>query len=353
MGEGGQQMTALVVEANDPIDNRVKAGKQSLGALRILIDEPDPIFAGGWFKLDRDHWPVTGMELPVTIDPADPAGFEVLWDAVPGIEQRVAANDPTLADPLGTRKRTMAALHASGVTPHLLRLPDGRRVQQDPQGVALATEAAALAAGGDDNLEGLRQSVERAAESAAPSGKTRAVVLIATSEVTVRNTGVDRNTYSRDRHGRHAAVLAVNPPGSAPYAVFKPKFKHPSGKGVAGVGLPALVSSTDPTDVEVLWKEVPSIKEANRQTAAAATQDAPSLEQFTQGVASPPPAPPAQGAPQQGAAAMPQIPANMQAMMAQNAKFALAATKDPAMRKLLIDQYRAAGIQIDEEDLAG
>ncbi len=350
MGEGGQQMTALVVEANNPIDNRIKAGKHSLGALRILIEGPNPIFAGGWFKLDRDHWPVAGMELPVTIDPADPAGFEVLWDAVPSIEQRVAANDPTLADPLGTRKRTMAALHASGITPHLLRLPDGRRVQQDPHGVALATEAAALAAGGDDQLEGLRQSVERAAESPAPSGKTRAVVLIATSEVTVRNTGVENTTYTRDRHGRHAAVLAVNPPGSAPYAVFEPKFKHPGGKGVAGVGLPALVSSTDAADVEVLWKEVPSIKEANRQTAAAATQNAHSLEEFTQGVASPPPAPPAQAAPGQGAPAMPQIPANMQAMIAQNAKLALAATKDPAMRKLLIDQYRAAGIQVDEDE---
>ena len=40
-------------------------------------------------------------------------------------------------------------------------------------------------------------------------------------------------------------------------------------------------------------------------------------------------------------------------MMAQNAKAALAFTKDPAMRKLLIEQYRAAGIEIDEEDLAG
>jgi len=288
------------------------------------------------------------MELPVTIDPADPAGFEVLWDAVPSIEQRVAGNDRTLADPVGTRKRTMASLHASGVTPHLLRLPDGRRIQQDQHGVGLATEAAALAAGGDDPEEGLRRSIELAGQSPAPSGKTRAVALIATSEVTVRNTGVDGTTYTRDRHGRHAAVLAVNPPASAPYAVFKPKFKHPGGKGVAGVGVPALVSSTDPTDVEVLWKELPSIDEQNRQTPAATMETARgNLQKFTQGVGSPPPAPSGQSAPRQGA--MPQIPANMQAMMAQNAKLALAATTDPAMRKLLIDQYRAAGIQIDED----
>lgn len=221
--------------------------------------------------------------------------------------------------------------------------------------MALIAEAAALAAR-DDSLEGLRDSIDGAAREPAPAGKRRAVVLIATSAVTLRNMGddQDRNAYTRDRHGKHAAVLAVNLPGEAPYAVFDQKFKHPSGKSPpAGPGLPALVSAADPVDVQVLWEEMPSIKEQNRRTATAAMQDAHSLEEFTRGAPSPPgpPATPTGGTSR--APGMAQMPANMQAMIAQNAKAALAATTDPAMRKLLIDQYRAAGIEIDEDDVAG
>jgi hypothetical protein len=79
----------------------------------------------------------------------------------------------------------------------------------------------------------------------------------------------------KDRHGTHQAVLAVNIPGGAPYAVFKPRFKHPHGKGnLIGAGLPALVSSSDPSDVEVLWDEMLSIRGQDRQTRNAALRDA-------------------------------------------------------------------------------
>ena len=52
---------------------------------------------------------VAGMEVPVTIDPDKPDRFEVDWDAVPDIEDRVAANDPTLADPAGARRKVAGA----------------------------------------------------------------------------------------------------------------------------------------------------------------------------------------------------------------------------------------------------
>lgn len=56
------------------------------------------------------------------------------------------------------------------------------------------------------------------------------------------------------------AVLAVNVPGMAPYAVIESSFRLPGGKAdLVGAGLPALVSTTDPTDVEILWDEVPSL----------------------------------------------------------------------------------------------
>jgi len=49
------------------------------------------------------------------------------------------------------------------------------------------------------------------------------------------------------------------------------------------------------------------------------------------------------------AAAMGQMPPEMKAMMAQNAKLALQVVKDPDQRKLLIEQYRIAGIPIDDD----
>src|SRR4051812_2860326 len=109
----GEQMTALVIEAEDPIDNRIKLRTGGKGVVRVLVDgNPDPIYVARGFKLDRDHWPVVGMELPVTIDPAAPEKFEIRWDEVPSMEERAAANDPTLVDPVGRgRKRRRRCSH--------------------------------------------------------------------------------------------------------------------------------------------------------------------------------------------------------------------------------------------------
>ena len=57
--------------------------------------------------------------------------------------------------------------------------------------------------------------------------------------------------------GRRKAVLSVNVPGQAPYALLERRFKRP--RGMAGLIVPALVSSSDPTDVEVLWDEFSSM----------------------------------------------------------------------------------------------
>jgi hypothetical protein len=147
-------------------------------------------------------------------------------------------------------------------------------------------------------------------------------------------------------------VLAVNVPGRAPYAVFEPKFEHPGGKGgLVGAGLPALVSSTDPSDVEVLWDELLSSRKQmkqDRQTADAAVSDARErVAQFearmTEVSSGGPPAPPV--AP--GPPGTPQIPAQAREMMIKNAKLALQSVP-PAMRESLVQQYRMAGISIDE-----
>ena len=82
---------ALVVEADDPLDNLATAraarylpsGPMSLGVVRILVAAEPPIYVARGFELDRDRWPVVGLELPVMIDPADPGSFDVIWDEVP------------------------------------------------------------------------------------------------------------------------------------------------------------------------------------------------------------------------------------------------------------------------------
>ena len=48
--------------------------------------------------------------------------------------------------------------------------------------------------------------------------------------------------------------------------------------------------------------------------------------------------------------AMPQGPANLQVTLAESAKQALASTTDPAQRQVIIQQYRAMGIELDEEE---
>src|SRR4051812_23125031 len=96
-------MTALVAAAEHPLDNKVKIGKQGRGEVRIVVQTgSEPIHATNQFKLDKDHWLVPGQEIQVSLDPKHPDDFEIDWDAVPSIEERAAANDPTLTNPPGT-----------------------------------------------------------------------------------------------------------------------------------------------------------------------------------------------------------------------------------------------------------
>jgi hypothetical protein len=341
----GERATALVVHAENPLDNRIKRGKAGLSQIWTVIGSaPNATYVTRKFELNRDRWPVRGMELPVSFDPANPSQFEVRWDEVPSIEDRAASNDPTLADPVGTRKRTMEAVRAALGA-------DAGAPSQDPDLAVITALSSQVQM--DEQNEDFAKALEEASAKPAPDGKTRALVMVAATEATLKQEhmgDVDDLDYYRDIHGKHAAVLAVTVPGGEPYAVFMPKFKHPSGKGVpAGGGLPAVVSSTDPSDVEVLWDELLSVKEQYKQTATAAMQQAQNRMAGMQqqaAEASQRTGPPA--APAGGWGAGPQITPEMKQMMIQNAKMALANTP-PQMRPMLIQQYRMAGIEIDDE----
>lgn len=96
--------TGLVVGTSDPVDNKLRLGNRNNGWVRVIADAGgNQVNAVGRFDLTENRWLVVGMEIPVRVDPEKPGGFEIEWDAIPSMEERVAANDPTLADPIGAR----------------------------------------------------------------------------------------------------------------------------------------------------------------------------------------------------------------------------------------------------------
>jgi hypothetical protein len=345
VGEG-TRTTALVVEADVPPKGAFKVSKVGRCTTRILVDTGSgPVSAARSEHLKQEQWLVRGMDVPVVFDPVEPDDFEIAWDEVPSIEERAAANDPALADPIGAHRRVIEALEAAGMAgPNLGELPA-------VIGGALAAEREAREAATPDRFA---EAMERAAGEPAPAGKTRAVVLISTIRPHLSQTGGHETggASRRTTEGKCNAVLAVNVPGNAPYAVYEKKFNSPRGRGDAsGAGLPALVSSSDPNEIEVLWDELPSIESqigqrvadgmqaAEAGMAASGEMEGQMADAIQRAAAgSPPPA-----------AGIGGLSPEMKTMMAQNAKLALQSTKDPAMRKMLIDQYRLAGIELDEE----
>jgi len=226
--------SGLVVGTTDPLDNKLRLGNRNRGWVRVIADAGgNQVNALNRFDLTEDRWLVVGMGIPVTVDPEKPGEFGIDWDAIPSMEKRVAANDPTLADPISAhQKAEEALLAASG-----------------------ASETPA-----DPTPERFKKAMKYAAEQPAPGGKTRAIVHVAAITATVRSyESSSGHTKSQKRvsTGKRKAVLSVNVPGQAPYALFERKFKRP--RGMAGLVVPALVSSSDPTDVEVLWDEFASM----------------------------------------------------------------------------------------------
>src|SRR5262249_37501358 len=156
------------------------------------------------------------------------------------------------ADPVGTKKATQQALIESGAVG-----PAGPYRPSDEVRDVVVQAQADAARGVADRPDHWQESLQRAAPEAAPPGRARAVGLLAASEATLRTEGSSADgsggTLVRERHGTHDVVLAVTVPGRAPYAVYIHDFHHKRGKGLApGAGLPALVSLSDPSDVDVL-----------------------------------------------------------------------------------------------------
>jgi hypothetical protein len=350
--ERGERTTALVVEAEPPIDNLVKSGSLSHGSVRVLVgDGADArVLLGARHKRDKEHWLVPGMEIPVSVDPANPEAFEIVWDEIPSMPDRVAAGDPALVDPIGARRKMNEALIAATSAIQLSGMPPD---------LAAAVSKAQAESANQGSIDGLLTEAEG---QAAPAGRQRGVVVIPTQIVKlVTEGGTDttggRTTETKD--GKHDAVLAVYLPDQQPYAVYVEKLKHPRRSGVGGIGgIPATISLSDPNDIDLDWKaaKATGVARINQRMEDATSQmqqamsgqpisgQAGDLEQaFSKATEEaiakgPPPNMPT----------TPQITPQMRQMMVQNAKMALANT--PAnMRPMLIQQYRMAGIEIDDD----
>jgi len=297
-----------VIEASVPPERGPNIAFGSHGSLRVMAD------LGSGRRLHdtkiretEAHWLVPGMEVEVTYDPNHPDGrFDVDWDAIPSMEARAASGDPALADPIAARRKVA---HALGLT------------QADT---------------GTARTERFRAALEDAGRHTPPPGKLRAVVLIATIRGRL-HIGGDANDLSAPEQITYkrasAAVLAVNVPGRAPYAVYVERFKcEVDVLEPMWTPLPALVSAGDPAEIEVLWGEVPG-HDAQLMDRIAGSRAAHQARAAEVGAF--------------GTKAFPE-PVQMQQLAADSAKRALQYVTDPAMRKMLIDQYRAAGIDISE-----
>jgi hypothetical protein len=337
---------ALVVTADLPLDNLILSGPYSRGVVQIIVETgAAPISASAHFRLDRKHWLVPGMTIPVMFDPANPAGFDIDWAGVPSIHDLAAANDPCLTDPVGTRKRMSEAIVRASGAPTASQLPDALR------GV-LEQSGSAAPSGGDPFAE----SMAKAKAAVAPDGKLNAVVLIATTAGTLVTDDSTEGVYTH--YGlfisKHDAVLSVNVPGKPAYAVFVHDLKQPiDGADSVEGGFPALVSLSDPNDVEVLWEDAQSegadgVDSAAQQMDSDEAAQVAARAQMAFGMQSgtvppfnfgpPPPVPTGS-----------QVNPQMAAMMAQSAQAMLSMTTDPAQRAILVQQYRAAGIPLPDE----
>src|SRR5262249_41498439 len=71
------QFTALVVDADPPVQGLSGLGGGAKGTVTILVEGgPDgPIYVAREMRLTEDRWLVGGMEIPVSLDPERPERF--------------------------------------------------------------------------------------------------------------------------------------------------------------------------------------------------------------------------------------------------------------------------------------
>jgi len=345
------RVNGLVIKADAPPQGAPRFGPHSHGTIVVLADVPThgQRQLCGEFRYAEEHWVVPAMDVPIAIDgaafdPAQPATFVVDWQAVPSMQQQVESNHPALADPFAASRRIAAAI---GITPSAKTASQYERFQ-----------AAAAAA----------------ATKPAPVGRVRGVAMTVTIRGHYYASGGDDGASNGSGVAlteSSAAVLSVAVPGRAPYAVYVAKFKIPRKRiSIPGEAMPVLVSATDPRDVEIVWDEMPGLGD---QIAAKMADSMRSNNQLAAGLAAqfqaaqaqamanyPPSPPPGDAAPAYPAGApgaqIPGftptgLPPQARQMLVDNLKRSLLYVTDPAQRQMVLNQYRAMGLEVTPEEL--
>ena len=324
--ENRPRATALVITADAPPQGAPRSGSYSQGSIRIVVDTSAAPHRqlSGTFHFADDHWLVAGMDAPVFLDPLQPDAFEIDWANVPTMQEQVAANNPAIADPFAAARRIGEAI---GLTPNEKTASQYERFQK---------------------------AVADAAGKPAPAGALRAVAILASVRGRFESGddgddgGATRTSVSLMSNS--PAVLSVAIPGQAPYAAYLPKFKVPRNHTlIPGEPMDVLVKSADRQDVEILWSELAGIGDqiaarasdtvkANSKLVAAMSEQ---IEAATAAATANP------GAPMAGTG----VPPAMRQMLVDNLKRSLMNVNDPAKRQLVLDQYKAMGVEISPEEL--
>ncbi len=304
--------TALVIEAPAPPEGGPHLGPGSGLPIKVLADlGSGRAVHERKVRLSDAHWLVPGMDVRVKVDPGKPDAFEIDWESVPSMEARAAANDAALADPIAARRRVA---HALGMT------------QADT---------------GTARTERFERAVEQARATSAPPGRVRAVALIATIRGRRRIVGDADNVATHDTSpmGARARRCSRSPSRDARRT---PSMRRPSSarrtcSSRCGCRCRRWCRPrTQPTSRSSGARFPPHEAQlADRIAGSLATQQARSLaiSDTAAQIASDPRA----------------MASQMRQLAADNAKRTLLFVKDPAMRKQLIDQYKAAGIDVEQD----
>jgi hypothetical protein len=325
--ENRARATALVITADAPPQGAPKSGTYSQGTIRAVVDTPAAPHKqlSASFRYTDDHWLVAGMDAPVFLDPLQPDSFEVDWANVPTMQEQVKANNPALADPFAAARRIGEAL---GLTPNEKTASQYERFQK---------------------------AVSEAAGKPAPADSLRGVAILASVRGRFESSddgdegGATRTDVSLTSNS--PAVLSVALPGEAPYAVYLPKFKIPHRHLlIPGEPMDVLVKSADRQDVEILWSELAGIAD---QVAARASDSVQANSKLVAAMSEQIQAATAAATATPGATPMAGtgVPPAMRQMLVDNLKRSLMNVSDPAKRQLVLDQYKAMGVEITPEEL--
>jgi hypothetical protein len=267
-------VSAIVVDAAPPPQNLT--ARHYGDWVYVVADLPDgPTLLRSVVKLDPDRWLVPGSTMRITHDPAEANevhAFEVDWDSVATIRDRVAAGDPVLVDPRGARQAALDARRAARVGFGDRPGDVASRVDQPALGAPMT---GALSPHPHLDSSTWSAACDRALQAAASipaSGGTRGVVVLVAMRIVLRSIGHHLDgTPAASEHGDagagpersmrgNEAVFAVHLPGRAPRALFVEHFQSPRDKRVTTEPalypwLPAIVAD-DESGFEVVWDEV-------------------------------------------------------------------------------------------------